>query len=78
MYLIGDIGNTDIKICLFNSNLKLIKKIRLSTDLLNKKYFNTKIKFLNKYKKKIRKILFSSVVPEKFIFIKLNLSLIMF
>ena len=74
MYLIGDIGNSDIKICLFNSNLKLIKKIRLSTDLLNKKYFNNKIKFLNKHKKKIKKILFSSVVPDKFTFIKLNLN----
>jgi len=27
MYLIGDIGNTDIKICLFNNNLKLVKKL---------------------------------------------------
>ena len=27
MYLIGDIGNTAIKICLFNNNLKLIKNI---------------------------------------------------
>ena len=33
MYLIGDIGNTDIKICLFNSNLKLVKKIRLSKSV---------------------------------------------
>ena len=73
MYLIGDVGNTDIKICLFNSKLKLIKKITLSTILLNKKNFNQKIKFLKKYKKKINKILFSSVVPNKFSFIKLAL-----
>ena len=33
MYLIGDIGNTDIKICLFNNNLKLVKKVRLKTKL---------------------------------------------
>ena len=37
MYLIGDIGNTDIKICLFNNNLNLIKKIRIRTNLLNLK-----------------------------------------
>ena len=29
MYLIGDIGNTAIKICLFNNNLKLIKNIKI-------------------------------------------------
>ena len=38
MYLIGDIGNTDIKICLFNANLKLIKQVRFKTVLLNKNY----------------------------------------
>lgn len=26
MYLIGDIGNTEIKICLFDGDLKLVKK----------------------------------------------------
>ena len=73
MYLIGDIGNTDIKICLFNSNLKLIKKIRISTILLNKKYLESKLIFLKKYNKKIKKIIFSSVVPKKFAIIKLFL-----
>tara|TARA_Y100000590_G_scaffold335210_1_gene381539 strand:- start:367 stop:1119 length:753 start_codon:yes stop_codon:yes gene_type:complete len=77
MYLIGDIGNTEIKIFLFNSDLKIIKKIRLSTHLMNKKYFAIKLKFLNKYKNKIKKILFSSVVPYKFTFIKFNLSKIL-
>ena len=52
MYLIGDIGNTEIKICLFNSNLKLIKKTKISTISLKKKIFFQKIKFLKKYKKK--------------------------
>ena len=63
MYLIGDIGNTDIKICLFNNNLKLVKKIRLKTILLNNIYLSNKLKFIKKYKSKIVKVLISSVVP---------------
>ena len=63
MYLIGDIGNTDIKICLFNNNFKLIKKIRLKTILLNKNYLANNLKFTKKYKSKIKKVLISSVVP---------------
>ncbi len=63
MYLIGDIGNTDIKICLFNKNLKLVKKIRLKTVLLNTDYLINNLKFINIYKSKIIKVLISSVVP---------------
>ena len=63
MYLIGDIGNTDIKICLFNYNLKLVRKIRLKTSLLNNNYLANNLKFINKYKSKITKVLISSVVP---------------
>ena len=37
MYLIGEIGNTAIKICLFNNNLKLIKNIKIHNRNLNKK-----------------------------------------
>ena len=70
MYLIGDIGNTDIKICLFSSNYKLIKKIKFSTSLLNFTFLNRKLKFLKRYKKNINKILFSSVVPNAFLIIK--------
>ena len=70
MYLIGDIGNTDIKICLFGSNLKLIKRIKLSSKNINTKYINKNLNFLKKFKLKINKILFSSVVPNKFKIIK--------
>ena len=63
MYLIGDIGNTDIKICLFNNNLKLVKKIRLKTILLNNIYLANNLKFIKNYKSKIIKVLISSVVP---------------
>ena len=45
MYLIGDIGNTAIKICLFNNNLKLIKNIKIHKKNLNKKFINKKLLF---------------------------------
>ena len=45
MRLIGDIGNTDIKICLFDNNCKLIKKIRIKTHLLSKSYLSKNISF---------------------------------
>ena len=70
MYLIGDIGNTEIKICLFKSNLKLIKKIKIPTVFLNNNSLYSKLKFLKKYKNKINKIVFSSVVPSVFKIIK--------
>ena len=50
MYLIGDIGNTDIKICLFSKDLKIIKQIRIKTSLVNTKYLEKKLKFTKKYK----------------------------
>tara|TARA_B100000427_G_C15414607_1_gene553571 strand:+ start:101 stop:844 length:744 start_codon:yes stop_codon:yes gene_type:complete len=73
MYLIGDIGNTDIKIFLFNSKLKVIKKIRFSTSKIHKKYLYNKLKFLKMYENKNIKILFCSVVPKAYKLIKLNL-----
>jgi len=77
MYLIGDIGNTDIKIFLFNSKLKIIKKIRLSTSLINNIYLYKKLKFLKKYQNKNIKILFCSVVPNTYKLIKINLKKIL-
>ncbi len=63
MIILGDIGNTETKICLVNDN-KIIKKF-LITSKGKKKYV------LNKYFKKINfsqvnKILFCSVVPSTF------------
>ena len=46
MYLIGDIGNTAIKICLFNKNLKSIKNIKIHKKNLNKNFINKKLLFL--------------------------------
>jgi len=35
MIIIGDIGNTDTKICIINSNYKIIKRILLPTKKIN-------------------------------------------
>ena len=77
MYLIGDIGNTDIKIFLFNTKFKIIKKIRFSTESLSNKFLYRKLKFLNTYKKQNIKILFCSVVPKSYNLIKLNIKKIL-
>ena len=70
MYLIGDIGNTETKIFLFNEKLKLKKKWTLSTISLTNIYLDTKIKLTLIEISKIKKILFSSVVPNAFKFIR--------
>ena len=66
MIIVGDIGNTETKICLVNSKKKIIKKITLNTkkinfSLLKKSLINLRIK-----DKEITKCLFCSVVPESF------------
>ena len=73
MYLIGDIGNTDIKICLFSSNLKLLKKIKLPSKNLNKKIVYNNLFFIKQFDNKIKKIVFSSVVPQTFKLIKFSI-----
>ena len=70
MYLIGDIGNTETKIFLFNEKLKLKKKWTISTISLTNTYFDSKIKLTSIEILKIKKILFSSVVPNAFQLIK--------
>ena len=70
MYLIGDIGNTDIKIFLFDKNYKVRKKLILKTNLISNNYLASKLNFLTQHTNKIIKILFSSVVPSAFLTIK--------
>ena len=66
MYLIGDIGNTEIKICLFDGDLKLVKKKRLLTDKINSYYLKKNLVFLSKCNDQIKKTLISSVVPKSY------------
>ncbi len=70
MILIGDIGNTDTKICLVSKNYKIVKKIILSTDKISNVVLNKKLNLITKNNIDIKKSLFSSVVPKKFFLIK--------
>ena len=69
MFLVGDIGNTDTKICLVDSK-KIIRKINFPSKnvtniQLNKKFRKLKLQNLN-----LKKCLFCSVVPKTFKVIK--------
>ena len=64
MYLIGDIGNTEVKICAFNGNKKLLKKIILKSNLITNKYLYKHLIFLKSKKYKLHHAIFCSVVPK--------------
>ena len=66
MYLIGDIGNSEIKICLLNNNKKIVQKISFSNNKISLKKISHNFKKINRYFVKIEKILFCSVVPSTF------------
>jgi len=70
MYLIGDIGNTETKIFLFDQNFKIKKKWNLPSIKISKKYLYSNMRFLISQRSKVKKIIFSSVVPKSFILIK--------
>ena len=71
-YLVGDIGNTSTRICLFNQS-KIVKSIIISTKkIFLKGYINKILKKLNKKNLK-KKILFSCVVPLAFKRVKKDL-----
>ena len=74
MYILGDIGNTETKFFLVSTNNNIIKKLNLSTrdvnyTKLNRLFINLVVDY-----KKIKKILFCSVVPKSFKIIKKFLS----
>ena len=64
MYLIGDIGNTEVKLCLFDKKDKLIKKTVLKSNLITKKFIFKKLFFLRSKRYLIKTSVFSSVVPK--------------
>ena len=70
MIIIGDIGNTDTKICIINSNYKIIKRILLPTKKINNSLLAKKLNFIVKRNIYIKKSLFCSVVPNQFLLIK--------
>ena len=67
MIIVGDIGNTEIKICFFYNGLK--KKYLFKTDSLNQKIIRNKFNFLRK-KIYLKNAIISSVVPKTFSQIK--------
>jgi len=74
MYILGDIGNSETKICLVNSKNKIVKNINISSKNLDNKILNSRFRFLIKNFKSVEKILFCSVVPKTFTLIKKFLS----
>ena len=74
MYILGDIGNTDTKLCLVSTKDKIIKKITFPSKNLNQKKLSKYFSLLKPNYQKIDKILFCSVVPKSFNLIKKFLS----
>ena len=67
MIIVGDIGNTEVKICFFYNGLK--KKYLFKTDSLSKKIIRNKFNFLRK-KIYLKNAIISSVAPKTFSQIK--------
>ena len=74
MFIFGDIGNSETKVFLVSSNNRIIKNINFPSNKINEKTLNSKFKILVRDFKKIKKILFCSVVPKSFSLIKKFLS----
>ena len=66
MNIIGDIGNTEVKICLIDDTFKIKKKINIKTNQISNSIIKKNLKFLFKKRKNIKNIIFSSVVPNIF------------
>ena len=70
MHILGDIGNTDTKLCLVSKKHKIIKRITFPSKNLNQKKLSIYFSLLKPNYQKINKILFCSVVPKSFNLIK--------
>ena len=70
MYILGDIGNSETKVFLVDTNYKIMRNINFPSKGINKKVLNVNFKILIKDFKKVKKVLFCSVVPKSFYLIK--------
>ena len=61
MYLIGDIGNTETKIVLFDQNFKIKKKWNFPSIKISRRYLYLNMRFLISKRSKIKKIVFRGV-----------------
>ena len=73
MYILGDIGNSETKVYLVNTENRVIRNTNFSSNQINNKILNSKFSFLVKDFKLIEKILFCSVVPKSFELIRMFL-----
>ena len=74
MYILGDIGNTETKLCIVSKKNKILKKIIFFSKSVNTNQLNSLFKRNNIKLDKIEKVLFCSVVPNTFSIIKKFLS----
>ena len=70
MYILGDIGNSEIKLFLVNSKSRIIKDISFSSKKINYRVLNNNFNSLTNDYSKVEKVLFCSVVPKSFSLIK--------
>jgi type III pantothenate kinase len=70
MIIVGDIGNTETKICLVNSKNIIIKRVTFVTKKISSSLLKKSLSNLNLKDKLIDKCLFCSVVPKSFSEIK--------
>ena len=66
MIIVGDIGNTETKICLVNSKNIIIKRVTLMTKKISPSLLKKSLSKLNLKNKLIHTCLFCSVVPKSF------------
>ena len=66
MIIVGDIGNTETKICLVNSKNIIIKRVTIITKKINYTLLRKFLAILSLKNKVIDKCLFCSVVPKSF------------
>ena len=66
MIIVGDIGNTETKVCLIDKSNKIIKKIIIKTKDINNNSLSVLLTKFKLSKMNIKKVLFCSVVPKAF------------
>ena len=74
MYILGDIGNTETKVCIVSKRNRILNKITFLSKSVNSIQLNSLFKKKNIKLDKIEKVLFCSVVPSTFSLIKKFLS----
>ena len=74
MYILGDIGNTETKVCIVSKKNKILKKITFLSKSINIKQLSSLFKKNKIQLNNIEKILFCSVVPKVYSHIKTFMS----